>query len=54
MIRFYRNGCMLYIFGLAHDPIRKPLTLFGIMRCSPIAGNVRQANGLANVMPNVD
>jgi hypothetical protein len=31
-IRFYRNGCALYIFDFAHDLIRKPLTLFGIMR----------------------
>src|SRR5215510_9001545 len=31
-IRFHRNGCALYIFVFAHDLIRKPLTLFGIMR----------------------
>jgi hypothetical protein len=31
-IRFDRNGHALYIFDFAHDLVRKPLTLFGIMR----------------------
>src|SRR5262245_35163822 len=31
-IRFYRNGCALYAFVLTRDLIRKPHTVFGILR----------------------